>query len=278
MLCFFLDAQVPSAYHLICTFFPSFHLLDSFQNQWSYFCSNNFTQHATCCMVTLPSYGHVLSKRRDPWAANSTLHLRLQSFLEQIRQREANCYCIPGSPSMLVRLVCAPFYKEGFIIIQKELTMTSRGYGCFFWVQLTVLRKVREVIESMNQATTPGNFANVTFLGGEGENLTPFLLKLFAVTSNNQEVGGYLESPGVCWSFSCLFPLPSSLRYTGGRSRTNAFDGRGTSREKKKQVWNRFSVMSPLLVVEVFFYSDNFAVCYYYRKTINNTTWESMNY
>lgn len=50
----------------------------------------------------------------------------------------------------------------------------------------------------MNQATTPGNFANVTFLGGEGENLTPFLLKLFAVTSNNQEVGGYLESPGVC--------------------------------------------------------------------------------
>jgi len=31
--------------------------------------------------------------------------------------------------------------------------------------------------------------------------------------------------------------------------------------KRTKKVWNRFSVMSPLLVVEVFFYSDHFAVC-----------------
>ena len=47
--------------------------------------------------------------------------------------------------------------------------------------------------------------------------------------------------------------------------------------KKKEQVWNRFSVMSPLLVVDVFFYSDNFVI-WYCGKTLNDITSESMNY
>ena len=126
---------MPSAYHIVCTFFPSFHLLDRFQNQWSYICFCNTSLRnmldgdiAIIWSRSFKEVGPVSCKLHNP----PPLVIFFGANLCPTKKFKVTTL----NPTVIVLIEAqapfvgpvAPFYKELFIITQRDPEGTNHEF------------------------------------------------------------------------------------------------------------------------------------------------------